>query len=103
VLEVGSSTGNLHVKILKQVKPITANEMEPRMAAEVMKQVQGAYVLHIQLSYFHLLLCPASIFLVSDFSFFQCRPARRKLHVIIGYFVKVKPQSLHIKHTISNF
>ena len=103
MLEVGPSTGNLTVKILEQAKHVTAIEMDPRMAAEVMKQVQGAYVPHIKLSYFHLLLRPASVFLASDLFFFQCRPAHRKLHIVIGDFVKVKPRSLHIKHTISNF
>jgi len=70
VLEVGSSTGNLTMKILKQAKPITANEIDPHMATGVIKWVQGVYIPHIQLSYFHLLLCPASIFSASDLSFF---------------------------------
>ena len=39
MLEVGSSTGNLTVKILEQAKHITAIEMNLHMAAEVMKQV----------------------------------------------------------------
>jgi len=75
VLEVGSSTGNLTVKILEQAKHITAIEMNLHMAAEVMKQVQGTYVPHIKLSYFYLLLHPALVFLASDLSFFQYRPA----------------------------
>jgi len=44
VLEVGPGTGNLTVKILDQEKHVTAIEMDPRMAAEVMKRVQGTYV-----------------------------------------------------------
>jgi len=44
VLEVGPGTGNLTVKILEQAKHVTAIEMDPRMAAEVMKRVQGTYV-----------------------------------------------------------
>ncbi|RYP08617.1 hypothetical protein DL765_008725 [Monosporascus sp. GIB2] len=42
VLEVGPGTGNLTVRILAaQVKKIIAVEMDPRMAAEVTKRVQG--------------------------------------------------------------
>lgn len=41
VLEVGPGTGNLTVRILEQCKRCTAIEMDPRMAAEVAKRVQG--------------------------------------------------------------
>jgi len=41
VLEVGPGTGNLTVLILKAAKQVTAVEMDPRMAAEVTKRVQG--------------------------------------------------------------
>lgn len=41
VLEVGPGTGNLTVKILEKAKHVTAVEMDPRMAAEVLKRVQG--------------------------------------------------------------
>ncbi|KAM6493187.1 adenine-N6,N6--dimethyltransferase [Amanita muscaria] len=41
VLEVGPGTGNLTVKILEKAKLVTAVEMDPRMAAEVVKRVQG--------------------------------------------------------------
>ncbi|CAA7262124.1 unnamed protein product [Cyclocybe aegerita] len=41
VMEVGPGTGNLTVKILEQSKHVTAIEMDPRMAAEVIKRVQG--------------------------------------------------------------
>jgi len=41
VLEVGPGTGNLTVKILEKAKHLTAVEMDPRMAAEVVKRVQG--------------------------------------------------------------
>jgi len=44
VLEVDPDTGNLTVKILEQAKQATAIEMDPRMAAKVMKRVQGTYV-----------------------------------------------------------
>ena len=47
VLEVGPGTGNLTVKILEKAKHVTAVEMDPRMAAEVIKRVQGTYVLPI--------------------------------------------------------
>lgn len=39
------------------------------------------------LTFFFLRLQPALIFL----SFFPCRPAQRKLHVVIGDFVKLEP------------
>ena len=78
MLEVGPSTGNLTVKILEQAKHVTAIEMDPHMAAEVMKQVQGAYVPHIKLSYFHLLLRPVSVFPASDLFFFPMQTSSSK-------------------------
>ena len=44
VLEVGPGTGNLTVRILERAKHVTAVEMDPRMAAEVTKRVQGKCV-----------------------------------------------------------
>ncbi|KAF8459355.1 S-adenosyl-L-methionine-dependent methyltransferase [Terfezia claveryi] len=41
VLEVGPGTGNLTVRILEQARRVIAVEMDPRMAAEVTKRVQG--------------------------------------------------------------
>ncbi|KAK4330405.1 Dimethyladenosine transferase [Rhodotorula toruloides] len=41
VLEVGPGTGNLTVRILEKCKQCTAVEMDPRMAAELTKRVQG--------------------------------------------------------------
>ena len=41
VLEVGPGTGNLTVKILERAKKVIAVELDPRMAAEVTKRVQG--------------------------------------------------------------
>ncbi|KIJ57223.1 hypothetical protein M422DRAFT_773875 [Sphaerobolus stellatus SS14] len=41
VLEVGPGTGNLTVKILEKAKSVIAVEMDPRMAAELTKRVQG--------------------------------------------------------------
>ena len=41
VLEVGPGTGNLTVKILEKAKKVLAVELDPRMAAEVTKRVQG--------------------------------------------------------------
>lgn len=41
VLEVGPGTGNLTVRILEKAKHVTAVEMDPRMAAELTKRVQG--------------------------------------------------------------
>lgn len=56
VLEVGPGTGNLTVKILEKAKHVTAVEMDPRMAAEVIKRVQGTYVPHV----ITCQICPAS-------------------------------------------
>ncbi|EPQ30861.1 uncharacterized protein PFL1_01758 [Pseudozyma flocculosa PF-1] len=41
VLEVGPGTGNLTVRILEKAKKTTVVEMDPRMAAELSKRVQG--------------------------------------------------------------
>ncbi|KAL2003248.1 hypothetical protein VTN02DRAFT_4561 [Thermoascus thermophilus] len=41
VLEIGPGTGNLTVKILEKAKKVVAVELDPRMAAEVTKRVQG--------------------------------------------------------------
>lgn len=41
VLEVGPGTGNLTVRILEKARKVIAVEMDPRMAAELTKRVQG--------------------------------------------------------------
>lgn len=41
VLEVGPGTGNITVKILEKAKKVIAVEIDPRMASEVTKRVQG--------------------------------------------------------------
>ncbi|KAM3520679.1 hypothetical protein NHJ13051_006715 [Beauveria bassiana] len=41
VLEVGPGTGNLSVRILERAKKLICVEVDPRMAAEVTKRVQG--------------------------------------------------------------
>lgn len=41
VLEVGPGTGNLTVRILEKAKKCICIELDPRMAAEVTKRVQG--------------------------------------------------------------
>jgi hypothetical protein len=41
VLEVGPGTGNLTMKILDAARKVVAVEMDPRMAAELTKRVQG--------------------------------------------------------------
>lgn len=41
VLEVGPGTGNLTIRILEQARKVVAVEMDPRMAAELTKRVQG--------------------------------------------------------------
>ncbi|KAJ7089897.1 rRNA adenine dimethylase [Mycena belliarum] len=59
VLEIGPGTGNLTIPILKVAKDVTAIEMDTRMAAELLKRVQGT-------------------------------PEQKRLHVIIGDFVKAE-------------
>ncbi|KAI9045104.1 dimethyladenosine transferase [Aspergillus affinis] len=44
VLEIGPGTGNLTVKMLEKAKKVIAVELDPRMAAEVTKRVQGTPV-----------------------------------------------------------
>jgi 18S rRNA (adenine1779-N6/adenine1780-N6)-dimethyltransferase len=46
VLEVGPGTGNLTMKILEQARKVVAVEMDPRMAAELTKRVQGRSAPH---------------------------------------------------------
>lgn len=41
VLEVGPGTGNMSVKIMEKAKKLIACEVDPRMAAELQKRVQG--------------------------------------------------------------
>jgi len=41
VLEVGPGTGNMTVKMLEKGKKVIACELDPRMAAELQKRVQG--------------------------------------------------------------
>ncbi|KAI8986575.1 dimethyladenosine transferase [Pilobolus umbonatus] len=41
VLEIGPGTGNLTVRILQQCKKVVAVEMDPRLAAELQKRVNG--------------------------------------------------------------
>lgn len=75
VLEVGPGTGNLTMRILEKAKLCTAVEMDPRMAAELTKRVQGKSVnsLGCDLPYH---------------SRFLSRPEQRKLNIMIGDFVK---------------
>lgn len=41
VLEIGPGTGNLTVRILAASKKVYAVEMDPRLAAELQKRVNG--------------------------------------------------------------
>ncbi|KAJ3355883.1 dimethyladenosine transferase [Allomyces javanicus] len=41
VLEIGPGTGNITVRMLTACKKVIASEMDPRMAAELTKRVQG--------------------------------------------------------------
>lgn len=40
VLEIGSGTGNMTVRLLEQIKSVIACEVDPRMVAELQKRVQ---------------------------------------------------------------
>ncbi|RWS18038.1 putative dimethyladenosine transferase-like protein [Dinothrombium tinctorium] len=44
VLEVGPGTGNLTVKVLEKVKQVIACEVDPRLASELEKRVQGTHL-----------------------------------------------------------
>jgi 18S rRNA (adenine1779-N6/adenine1780-N6)-dimethyltransferase len=77
VLEVGPGTGNLTVRILEKAKLCTAIEMDPRMAAELTKRVQGKYATDPHAFYDHI-LTP------------HRRPEQRKLNIMIGDFVKAE-------------
>lgn len=41
ILEVGPGTGNMSVKMMEKGKKLIACELDPRMAAELQKRVQG--------------------------------------------------------------
>jgi 18S rRNA (adenine1779-N6/adenine1780-N6)-dimethyltransferase len=41
VLEIGPGTGNVTLEILERAKKTIAVEMDPRLAAELLKRVQG--------------------------------------------------------------
>lgn len=41
VLEIGSGTGNLTMKLLEKAKKVCAFEVDPRMVAELQKRVQN--------------------------------------------------------------
>jgi len=60
VLEVGPGTGNLTMKILEQAKHVTAIEMDPRMAAEVMKRVRGTYIFTLIFNFLTFIFSPFS-------------------------------------------
>jgi phospholipid N-methyltransferase len=61
-MEVGPGTGNLTVKILEKAKHVTTIEMDPRMAAEVIKRVQGSYVRYLHLHPLIISLLPIPTF-----------------------------------------
>jgi len=83
-MEVGPGTGNLTVKILEKAKHVTAIEMDPRMAAEVIKRVQGTWV-----RFGFGLPCLSLTIYTLSFSSTIDSPEQRKLEVVIGDFVKV--------------
>ena len=62
------------MRILEKSKHVTAVEMDPRMAAELLKRVQGKYASHTR--YCRNLLI------------FVYRPEAKRLEIIIGDFVK---------------
>jgi 18S rRNA (adenine1779-N6/adenine1780-N6)-dimethyltransferase len=84
VLEVGPGTGNLTVRILEKAKHCTAVEMDPRMAAELTKRVQGKYVHRPSIP----TTSPIASFNLTDKN--ASRPEQRRLEIIIGDFVKAE-------------
>ncbi|XP_046817709.1 probable dimethyladenosine transferase [Vespa crabro] len=42
ILEIGSGTGNMTIKMLDKAKKVIACELDPRMVAELQKRVQGS-------------------------------------------------------------
>ena len=70
VLEVGPGTGNLTMKILEAARKVVAVEMDPRMAAELTKRVQGTY------------------FKKSERAI-NCRPEQKKLEILLGDVCKL--------------
>jgi len=65
VLEVGPGTGNMSVKIMEKGKKLIACEVDPRMAAELQKRVQGTP----QANKLHLLIGDV---LKADLPYFDC-------------------------------
>lgn len=65
VLEVGPGTGNMSVKILERAKKLVACELDPRMAAELQKRVQGTP----EANKLHLLVGDV---LKTDLPYFDC-------------------------------
>lgn len=65
VLEVGPGTGNMSVKILEKAKKLVACELDPRMAAELQKRVQGTP----EATKLHLLVGDV---LKTDLPYFDC-------------------------------
>jgi 18S rRNA (adenine1779-N6/adenine1780-N6)-dimethyltransferase len=72
VLEVGPGTGNLTTRILDKCKRCTAVEMDPRMAAELTKRVQGRSVMRRSG--------------VSDLK--RRRPEQKRLDLVVGDFLQ---------------
>ena len=71
VLEVGPGTGNLTMKILEAARKVVAVEMDPRMAAELTKRVQGKYL--------------PTKFQLSDY-----RPEQKRLDILLGDVCKLE-------------
>ncbi|KAJ1539724.1 hypothetical protein HK405_012513 [Cladochytrium tenue] len=90
VLEVGPGTGNMTVKILARCRKLTAVEMDPRLAAELSKRVQGTPeqkrleivvgdFLKVNLPYFDVVISntPYQISAALTFKLLQHRPLWR--------------------------
>ncbi|KAJ3410792.1 dimethyladenosine transferase [Chytridiales sp. JEL 0842] len=90
VLEIGPGTGNVSVKIMEKCKKLTVVEMDPRMAAELSKRVQGTDMqkkleivvgdfLKVDLPYFDVCISntPYQISAALTFKLLQHRPLWR--------------------------
>ena len=82
VLEIGPGTGNMTVKLLEKAKKVVACEVDPRMAAELTKRVQGT-PLHSKL---HVMMGDV---LKNDLPFFDCCVANMPYQISSPFVFKL--------------
>lgn len=82
VLEIGPGTGNMTVKLLEKAKKVVACEVDPRMAAELTKRVQGT-PLHSKL---HVMMGDV---LKNELPFFDCCVANMPYQISSPFVFKL--------------